>query len=81
MESDTLHFWLTCTGARGCLATLAMPVTGASPAEGASVQQCCPSCLDQTTPQAELGPSALAVATGCHPALGWQQASLWPGLA
>lgn len=35
MESDTLDFWLTCTGATRCLVTLAMPVTRASRAEGA----------------------------------------------
>lgn len=35
MESETLCFWLTSTGARGCLITMAVPVTRASHAEGA----------------------------------------------
>lgn len=51
------------------------------PCGGSRVQRCCPSHQGQTTPQAEPGPSALAVATGCHPAPGWRQAPLWPGLA
>lgn len=72
MENDSLHFWLTSPGATGCLVTLAMPVTRASHAEGAGSGTAALPARTKPRPQAELSPSTLAVASGCHPAPGWR---------
>lgn len=81
MEGGTLGFWLSSTGATHSLVTLAVLVMRASRAEGAeSGSAALPAGAKPQSP-AGLGPSALAVATGGHPAPGGWQTPLGPGLA
>lgn len=68
-------------GSTHSLVTLAMPVMRASRAEGAEPVTAALPAGAKPQPQAGLRPSAPAMATGGHPALGGWQTPLGPGLA